>query len=59
MIMDGIVGEKSEMCDGCKSECKSVDSRELFCCRQEVRVRHNGQEYRLFVTKNDKLILTK
>jgi hemin uptake protein HemP len=36
-----------------------VDSTALFGRGNEVRVRHNGQEYRLRITKAGKLILTK
>lgn len=36
-----------------------VDSAALFGRGKEVRVRHNGQEYRLRITKAGKLILTK
>jgi hemin uptake protein HemP len=36
-----------------------LDSATLFGRRNEIRVRHNGQEYRLRITKAGKLILTK
>jgi hemin uptake protein HemP len=36
-----------------------MDSRLLFGAAQEVRIDHNGQEYRLRQTRNGKLILTK
>jgi len=36
-----------------------MDSRRLFGAAQEVRIDHNGQEYRLRQTRNGKLILTK
>jgi len=36
-----------------------LDSAALFGRGNEVRVRHNGQEYRLRITKAGKLILTK
>jgi hemin uptake protein HemP len=36
-----------------------VPSSELFRGRREVLIVHRGQEYRLFITKADKLILTK
>ncbi len=38
---------------------KSLDIRELFKGAREVRLRHRNAEYRLRLTKNDKLILTK
>ena len=34
-------------------------SEELFGTSREVKIRHNGQEYRLQVTRNGKLILIK
>jgi hemin uptake protein HemP len=36
-----------------------LDSGALFGRGNEVRVHHNGQEYRLRITKAGKLILTK
>jgi hemin uptake protein HemP len=36
-----------------------LDTASLFGRRNEVRVRHNGQEYRLRITRAGKLILTK
>jgi hemin uptake protein HemP len=36
-----------------------VGSSELFRGRREVVIVHRGQEYRLFITKADKLIPTK
>jgi hemin uptake protein HemP len=36
-----------------------LDTAELFGGRSEVRLLHRGQEYRLRVTKQGKLILTK
>jgi hemin uptake protein HemP len=36
-----------------------MTSEELFGGANEVIIRHAGEEYRLRVTKNDKLILTK
>ena len=34
-------------------------SRELFCGRREVCIEHAGQTYRLRITRQNKLILTK
>jgi hemin uptake protein HemP len=34
-------------------------SSELFRGRRQVVIVHRGHEYRLFITKSDKLILTK
>jgi hemin uptake protein HemP len=36
-----------------------IASEELFAGRSEIRVRHRGQEYRLRITRQGKLILTK
>jgi hemin uptake protein HemP len=38
---------------------KVLRSEELFGNAREVTIRHNGQEYRLQVTRNGKLILIK
>jgi hemin uptake protein HemP len=38
---------------------KYVDSRVLFDGAREIRIDHDGQEYRLRQTRNGKLILTK
>lgn len=36
-----------------------VESRALFGSRREITIRHGDQEYRLRITKQEKLILTK
>jgi hemin uptake protein HemP len=36
-----------------------VSSSELFRGEREIVIVHHGQEYKLFITKADKLILTK
>ena len=36
-----------------------IPSAELFRGRREIVIVHRGQEYRLHITKADKLILTK
>jgi len=36
-----------------------LDSRELFRGRRELQIAHGGQIYRLSVTRQGKLILTK
>lgn len=36
-----------------------IDSARLLAGRNEIRIRHEGQVYRLRVTKNGKLILNK
>ncbi|HUR38669.1 MAG TPA: hemin uptake protein HemP [Planctomycetota bacterium] len=40
-------------------ERKRVTSAELLRGERQILILHAGQEYRLQVTKNDKLILTK
>ncbi|MEM9657106.1 MAG: hemin uptake protein HemP [Planctomycetota bacterium] len=37
----------------------TVDSTDLLRGAKLIIIRHNGEEYRLLVTKNDKLILQK
>ena len=37
----------------------TLDSSVLFARGKEVRIRHAGEEYRLRLTSNNKLILTK
>jgi hemin uptake protein HemP len=41
------------------AERKVLKSEELFGAAREITIRHNGQEYRLQVTRNGKLILIK
>jgi len=36
-----------------------LDSAQLFADRREVRIRHQGEFYRLLLTRNGKLILNK
>ena len=36
-----------------------IDSRRLLAGSREIVIEHAGQEYRLRLTRNDKLILTK
>ena len=36
-----------------------IDSQQLFGRGQEITIRHGQQLYRLRITRNDKLILTK
>jgi hemin uptake protein HemP len=39
--------------------CRTLDAAALFGDAREVRLRHGDQEYRLRVTRQGKLILTK
>ena len=38
---------------------KTITSAELFAARREIVIQHAGKEYRLRITSNSKLILTK
>jgi len=40
-------------------EHRRFSSGELFGAQEEIVIEHNSEEYRLRITKNDKLILTK
>jgi len=44
---------------GVPARARVVDSRVLLDHTQEIRIAHDGQEYRLRLTRNNKLILTK
>ncbi len=37
----------------------TIESERLFAGGREVRIRHNGETYRLRLTRNGKLILNK
>lgn len=37
----------------------TLESGDLFARGKEIRIRHAGEEYRLRLTSNNKLILTK
>ncbi len=44
------------------SSCGAVrrlQSRDLFCGERQIVIVHRGEEYRLRITKSEKLILTK
>ena len=41
------------------NEQRQISSTSLFHGRHEIVILHQGQEYRLRITKADKLILTK
>ncbi|MFK7885426.1 MAG: hemin uptake protein HemP [Gammaproteobacteria bacterium] len=42
-----------------KSDQQALNADELFAQRKEVAVHYRGEVYRLRLTRNDKLILTK
>ena len=37
----------------------TLQSQHLFALTKEVRIEHEGEEYRLLLTRNNRLILTK
>ncbi|MFO1390923.1 MAG: hemin uptake protein HemP [Agitococcus sp.] len=37
----------------------TIESKHLFAVGREIRIMHEGEEYRLRITSNNKLILTK
>lgn len=40
-------------------EKRTITSEELFGCLQEIVILHAGEAYRLRITSNNKLIMTK
>jgi len=48
-----------DSCERNVSRSQEIESRDLFAERKEVKIRHEGQVYRLRITKNGKLILNK
>ena len=57
MIDDPV--EPSVAREGAPRAAVRIASTELFRGRREIVIVHRGQEYRLHITKADKLILTK
>jgi hemin uptake protein HemP len=55
--MTARVGETPE--SGSSSSSPRIQSADLFNGRREIVIVHQGMEYRLHITKADKLILTK
>ncbi|UCE50272.1 MAG: hemin uptake protein HemP [Phycisphaerales bacterium] len=58
------VNHKTTMCADerpckCRMDVPVFDSRDLFGEFKEVRLQHCSDEYRLLLTKSNKLILTK
>ena len=45
--------------DRARPAVRAIDTRELFGDSTEVRLHHRGEEYRLRITRQGKLILTK
>jgi len=54
-----VPGSTSDAAKRVPSSPVTVDSATLFKGTEEIRLLHRGQEYRLRVTKQGKLILTK
>ena len=52
-------GQASVAREAAPRESVRIASTELFRGRREIVIVHRGQEYRLHITKADKLILTK
>ena len=50
---------EDEPAAGSGSKAARIASTELFHGRREIVIVHHGTEYRLHITKADKLILTK
>ena len=42
-----------------KTGHQRYQSQALFCSQQEILIEHAGHDYRLRITRQDKLILTK
>ena len=52
-------GEAPDAREATTGPAVRIVSTELFRGRREIVIVHRGQEYRLHITKADKLILTK
>jgi len=53
-------GKQTKITSSRKHELREpVDARELFRGQREIAIRFRGDIYRLRITRNDKLILTK
>ncbi len=57
-MIDGS-GEPAAAREATSGSAVRIVSTELFRGRREIVIVHRGQEYRLHITKADKLILTK
>lgn len=53
------IGTDAELATRVDTEGRQLSSVALFRGRREIVILHRGQEYRLRITKADKLILTK
>jgi hemin uptake protein HemP len=58
-LIPPLIRQGSVAANAIKTVREVLDSVQLFHGQQEVVIRHAGQEYRLRVTSQNKLILTK
>jgi hemin uptake protein HemP len=58
MAVTALELEKNAEIEGFSKTCR-LKSELLFAGKIEILIEHKGDEYRLRITKNDKLILTK
>jgi hemin uptake protein HemP len=49
----------AESASPAENSVRSISSEELFAGQRIVRIQHAGEEYRLMITRNDRLILQK
>ncbi len=56
--MDKILLKRNTVADAAKT-IPVLNIEQLFDGFREIRLRHGSEEYRLSLTRNDKLILTK
>ncbi|HEG43422.1 MAG TPA: hemin uptake protein HemP [Phycisphaerales bacterium] len=56
--MDRVLIKKTEA-DNVTGKAPALSTEQLFDGFREIRLFHGSQEYRLRLTRNDKLILTK
>lgn len=59
MTQDNLEPSKPEAADASDAADLTVDSTDLLKNRKLLLIRHNGECYRLAITKTGKLILTK
>ena len=49
----------NQMIPQAQSSLPTLHSNHLFALTKEIRIQHEGEEYRLRLTRNNRLILTK
>jgi hemin uptake protein HemP len=60
MWMEAIpMADSDKTAQGAQIAPRSIDSTALFAGSNELVITHNGSAYRLRITRQDKLILTK